>query len=410
MGMTRSASTGDSSREALAHAHAGGVDLDAQKPRVGTREIEELEDAERAALVLRHDLVRLDSLVDHHQLARPDFPLEFGADEVERAGLRGDHPVAVEPPETERAHPARVAEGDQLSLGERDDGERAVQLAHRVRDGVGERSRIVRDQRGDHLGVGRRGEPVSQFAELLTELGSVREVAVVTEGDRARAAVLHERLCVPPLRRSCGRVTRVADREVTAQPAQLLLVEDLRDEPHVAQCRERALRRTPRCRPTPGRGAGARTGRSRSGVRRRAPATGLRTGRTFSAPCRCAGGPWRRAAPRRPARRRAGSGRRARCGGQLDVRVEPEYSSASRSASSRPPSDDVVRERQHRGSLPDEADERRLGGEVELSGRGRRRGRRRRFARRPGTKRTSGTSPMQPTTGVGGIDRPSVSL
>ena len=134
------------------------MDLDALEPRVGPREIEELEDAERAALVLRHDLVRLDPLVDDHQLARAHLALELGADEVERAGLGGDHPVAVEPPEAERPHPARVAEGDQLSLGERDDGERAVQLAHRIGDGIGERSRIVRDQRGDHLGVGRRGE------------------------------------------------------------------------------------------------------------------------------------------------------------------------------------------------------------------------------------------------------------
>src|SRR6266446_655925 len=126
--------------ETLAHADASSVHLDSLKPRVGPGEIEELEDAERTALVLRHDLPRLDSLVDHHQLARPYLPLELGADQVERAGLGGDNPVSVEAAEAERPHPAWVAEGDQLPFGEPDDGKGTVQLVHRVRDGVGQRS------------------------------------------------------------------------------------------------------------------------------------------------------------------------------------------------------------------------------------------------------------------------------
>src|SRR5262249_36780395 len=40
---------------------------------------------------------------------------------------------------------------------------------------------------------------------------------------------------IPPLRRSGRRVARVSDRELTVKAAQLLLVEDLRDEAHVAQ-------------------------------------------------------------------------------------------------------------------------------------------------------------------------------
>ena len=217
------------------------MNLDTGQLRVGAREIEELEDAERAAVVLRHDLASLDALVDQHQLAGPDFALQLRADEIERARLRGDDPVAVEPAETERAHAARIAEGDQLALGERDHRERAVEPAHRVRERFAERSRIVGDQRGDHLRVRRRGELVALLGELLTQLGGVREVAVVAERDRARAAVLDEGLCVPPLRRTRRRVARVADCEVTAQPAELLLVEDLGDEPHVAERRDAAL-------------------------------------------------------------------------------------------------------------------------------------------------------------------------
>src|SRR2546428_675170 len=101
------------------------------EPRVGAREVEDLEDAERAAGVLRDDLLRLDPLVDDHQLAGTDLALELRADEIERTRFRGDDPVSVEPAEAKRSHSARIAEGDQLPFTQRDDGESAVQLAHR---------------------------------------------------------------------------------------------------------------------------------------------------------------------------------------------------------------------------------------------------------------------------------------
>src|SRR5262249_49139816 len=52
------------------------------------------------------------------------------------------------------------------------------------------------------------------------------------------AAVVDERLGVRPLRRARGRVARVADRELAVEPAELLLVEDLRDETEVAERRQ----------------------------------------------------------------------------------------------------------------------------------------------------------------------------
>src|SRR5439155_2145247 len=110
--------------QALTHAHASSVHLDPLKARVGPREIEELEDAERATFVLRYDLPRLDSLVDNHQLARSQLSLELGADQVERARLGSDDPVVVETSEAERPHSPWVAEGDQLSLGKPNDGKR----------------------------------------------------------------------------------------------------------------------------------------------------------------------------------------------------------------------------------------------------------------------------------------------
>jgi len=61
------------------------------------------------------------------------------------------------------------------------------------------------------------------------------------ERDCAPAPALDQRLRVGPLRRAGRRVARVPDRDVTVEAAQLLLVEDLGDEAHVAQDGQAAL-------------------------------------------------------------------------------------------------------------------------------------------------------------------------
>ena len=58
------------------------------------------------------------------------------------------------------------------------------------------------------------------------------------ERDRARAAVVDERLRVRPAVRAGRRVARVPDRELAGERLELLLVEDLGDEAHVADDRE----------------------------------------------------------------------------------------------------------------------------------------------------------------------------
>ena len=72
------------------------------------------------------------------------------------------------------------------------------------------------------------------LAQLVVELDRVGQVAVV--GERHLAAVVApDRLRVLPRAAAGGRVADVADRHVAVERAQLLLVEDLRDEPRVAQ-------------------------------------------------------------------------------------------------------------------------------------------------------------------------------
>ena len=62
----------------------------------------------------------------------------------------------------------------------------------------------------------------------------------MAERDRARPAVMDERLGVRPVHAAGRRVARVADRDLAGQRLELLLVEDLGDEPHVAEHRQPA--------------------------------------------------------------------------------------------------------------------------------------------------------------------------
>ena len=68
----------------------------------------------------RERLVRLHAvLVEHHDLAVLDVAHEARADDVERAGLRGEDRAAVELAEHQRADAERVARADQLLVGQR---------------------------------------------------------------------------------------------------------------------------------------------------------------------------------------------------------------------------------------------------------------------------------------------------
>ena len=174
-------------------------------------------------------------LVDHDELAGRDLALVLGADEVERAGLGREDGVAVDAAEIERPEAVRVAKADQLPFGKRDDRERAFEPPHRSCDRFLQRRRVVGDERGDHLGVGGGRKRDSFRQELVAHLLDVRQVSVVPEGHRPGLAVLDDRLRVRPVRRAGRRVARVADRDLTLEPAQVLLVEDLGDEAHVAQ-------------------------------------------------------------------------------------------------------------------------------------------------------------------------------
>ena len=206
------------------------------------------------------------SAPDDDDLPRPDLALVGGAEQVERARLGGDHPVAFgEAPEAERPEAAGVAERRELAVGQRDAGVGALQPLHGGGHRVLERPRRRADEGGDRLRVGAGGaaEP-----ELVPQLGGVDEVAVVAERDGSLASVVDERLGVRPLVPARGRVADMADRELAAQASQRLRVEGRASRGRARAARSGARRRRRRSRPTPGRGAAARAGRSTPGGQR----------------------------------------------------------------------------------------------------------------------------------------------
>src|SRR5581483_7359651 len=92
--------------------------------------------------------------------------------------------------------------------------------------------RRVRQHLRDHLGVAARRERHALLLELRAHLLRVDDVAVVAERQLAVRAADAERLRVAGVAGACGRVAGGSDREPPGQVAQVVLVEDLRDEPH----------------------------------------------------------------------------------------------------------------------------------------------------------------------------------
>ena len=152
--------------------------------------------------------------------------------------LGGDAEAVAELAERQRAYPVRVAERDHGALGHHHGRVGALEARHHRGDGVLDRPGLVDgEQRGDDLRVGGAAERDPALAQLVVELDRVGQVAVV--GERHLAPVVApDRLRVLPRAAAGRRVADVADRHVAVERAQLLLVEDLGDEPGVAQGRD----------------------------------------------------------------------------------------------------------------------------------------------------------------------------
>ena len=211
--------------------------------RVGTRDVDELEQAE-----LRSGLRVADRAhavgVDRDELAGLDVADEVRADDIERGRLRREDPAAVGAAEHERTEAVRVAHTEQVRLVHEHERERALELRQDRLERVLEVAAVgallalvgAAEQLADELAVG--GEHARQHPQALGELDRVREVAVVAERDTGVADRPVDGLRVAPRARPRRRVAHVPHREVPVERRELELVEDLADQAHVLDDRD----------------------------------------------------------------------------------------------------------------------------------------------------------------------------
>ena len=219
--------------ELAAELAPGLVHAAAPDAGVGPGEVDQLEEARRRSLRRQGPHLLHLAVPDPEHLARLDVPHVLGADDVQRAGLRGHDGGAVQPPEDERAEAPGVADGVEGLPDAEDQGEGAGDLGERVvylgplalAPGPG-------DEVDEGLRVAVRLEDGPFPGEPLPEHLVVGEVAVVGQGQGAPLVVHQHRLGVAEQRLPGGGVADVAQGRAPLELADVPLLEDVAHQPH----------------------------------------------------------------------------------------------------------------------------------------------------------------------------------
>ena len=385
--------------EPLAHPHARAVHLDAVEPRVGPGEVEELEDAERAAA----RRAAAPGSTRRRPRRRPGARRGGSRARTSRRPGRARRSRRRRPGRR-RASRARAA-GSRTRRGRRTASRRRARRPSRRPRSARARRRSPRRAAARRAAISAAITSLSEVeprrgGELLAELVGVRQVAVVAERDRPHRAVVDQRLRVRPRVRARSSSSACArSRAGREAPESFCSSKTCVDEPEVAQPGQPAVLGDR----DPGRLLAAVLQRVEPEVaraaRRRGPVRRCRRRRTSDGPELDDVVPGERVGVRRA---RASRSRPARRGRRAPVST-PLQAAASRSASAPSPSATSCASVKRRGVA------------ARRSARARRPRRAAGRARSPrrqrdGIRVTSATRPTQPTTGVGGIGRPPVSL
>src|SRR6202043_3834302 len=124
-----------------------------------------------------------------------DIAQETRADDVERAGFRGENVTSVEFAKDERSDSQRVAGADQLLVAERDQGVSALNRAQSLDEPVDEvRTPAARNEMKDSLGVGGRLIDRAALHKIAAQGQSIGEIAIVCDCETARIKFREKRL------------------------------------------------------------------------------------------------------------------------------------------------------------------------------------------------------------------------
>ena len=161
-------------------------------------------------------------VVDDDDLARLDVADEVGADDVERAGLAGQHPAAgalsADAAQDQRPHAQRVAHAHQRLVRQRHQRVGADHLLQRVDQTVHHGGiQADGDQMDEHFGVGGGLEQAAAAHQGAVQDMRVGQVAVMRDREAAELEIGIQRLDVAQDRVAGGGVAVMADGDAAGQ-------------------------------------------------------------------------------------------------------------------------------------------------------------------------------------------------
>ena len=202
-------------REEAARPDARLVDAAAVNDGIGTREINELEDA-HAVMARAGHLIGMNPLfVDDDDFARLNIAHERRADGIQRAALRRKHHIVADSAHAQRTEAMRVAAGNQLRRTHDDERIRALDDLHGVQNRLFNRTALqalLRDDVGNHLGIRRAVENRAVFLQLFAKLRRIGQISVVCQCHRAFLMVNQQRLGIGTAVHPRCTVAAVTDR------------------------------------------------------------------------------------------------------------------------------------------------------------------------------------------------------
>ena len=158
------------------------------------------------------------ALVEHQDLAGFDVADIFGADDIERAGLRGEDRAAVELAEHQRPDAERIARADQFLVGHRHQRIGALDGAQRFDEAVDEAVALgLRDQMQDYLGIGGGLHHGAVLHQLAAQGQPVGEVAVVADRKAAGVELGKQRLHVAQNGRTRRRIADMTNGDTAGK-------------------------------------------------------------------------------------------------------------------------------------------------------------------------------------------------
>ena len=156
--------------------------------------------------------------IDLDYFAGFDLADEFGANDVEGDGFRGEQRGITDPAHLQRANAQRIAAGDH-ALGRHDDQRiGAFEQPQRIDQPVHDRGISAGgDEVNDDLGIAGRLEDRPAPHEVLAQHARVRNIAIVRYCKTATGEVGIERLDIAQARPAGGRIANMARRHHAGQ-------------------------------------------------------------------------------------------------------------------------------------------------------------------------------------------------